>query len=272
MIYYTDIDTNIQLVILIAILVTFGLFVFLRVLLRYRYRRLWTEEYIVGEDEDLESISEKLGLPWKIMARVNKIKAPYSVESGQKIKVFPGHLAHPDSLVEPRITIIPAPLTHTQNSTKLIDQTQSNEISVTTISESSIESIALDLHLNLDNSTHIISKSEHIVSIGDTIDSIAKQFGLDWKTLAKVNNITAPYSLIEGQILHIPDQESTENDYIVQVGDTIETIAEFFDISWKELAKSNDIDAPYTLTIGQTLIKPKKSQTKSKTKTSKKAK
>lgn len=270
MIYYTDIDTNIQLVILIALLIVFGLFVFLRVLLRYRYRRLWTEEYIVGEHEDLESISEKLGLPWKIMARVNKIKAPYSVEFGQKIKVFPGHLAHPDSLVEPRITIIPASLSYTQD-LQSIEQIQPNEVSVTTISESSIESIALDLHLNLDNSTHIISKSEHIVSIGDTIDSIAKQFGLDWKTLAKVNHITAPYSLIEGQILHIPDQESTENDYIVQVGDTIETIAEFFDISWKELAKSNDIDAPYTLTIGQTLIKPKKSQTKSKTKTSKKA-
>jgi LysM repeat protein len=270
MIYYTDIDTNIQLVILIALLIVFGLFVFLRVLLRYRYRRLWTEEYIVGEHEDLESISEKLGLPWKIMARVNKIKAPYSVEFGQKIKVFPGHLAHPDSLVEPRITIIPASLSYTQD-LQSIEQIQPNEVSVTTISESSIESIALDLHLNLDNSTHIISKSEHIVSIGDTIDSIAKQFGLDWKTLAKVNHITAPYSLIEGQILHISDQESTENDYIVQVGDTIETIAEFFDISWKELAKSNDIDAPYTLTIGQTLIKPKKSQTKSKTKTSKKA-
>jgi LysM repeat protein len=270
MIYYTDIDTNIQLIILIALFVIIGLFVFLRVLLRYRYRRLWTEEYIVGEHEDLESISEKLGLPWKIMARVNKIKAPYSVESGQKIKVFPGHLAHPDSLVEPRITIIPASLAYTQD-LQSIEQIQPNEVSVTTISESSIESIALDLHLNLDNSTHIISKSEHIVSIGDTIDSIAKQFGLDWKTLAKVNHITAPYSLIEGQILHIPDQESTENDYIVQVGDTIETIAEFFDISWKELAKSNDIDAPYTLTIGQTLIKPKKSQTKSETKTSKKA-
>jgi LysM repeat protein len=268
--YYTNIDTNLQIIILIALLSVVVLFLAIRLLLRYRYRRLWTEEYIVGEDEDLESIAEKLGLPWKIMARVNKIKAPYSVEFGQKIKVFPGHLAHPDSLVEPRITIIPASLSYTQD-LQSIEQIQPNEVSVTTISESSIESIALDLHLNLDNSTHIISKSEHIVSIGDTIDSIAKQFGLDWKTLAKVNHITAPYSLIEGQILHIPDQESTENDYIVQVGDTIETIAEFFDISWKELAKSNDIDAPYTLTIGQTLIKPKKSQTKSKTKTSKKA-
>ncbi len=272
MIYYTDIDTNIQLVILIALLIVFGLFVFLRVLLRYRYRRLWTEEYIVGEDEDLESISEKLGLPWKIMARVNKIKAPYSVESGQKIKVFPGHLVHPDSLVEPRITIIPAPLTHTQNSTQSIDQAQPNEVSVTTISGSSIESIAFDLHLNLDNSTHIISNSEYMVSVGDTIDTIAKQLGLDWKTLAKANNIFAPYTLVAGQVLHIPSKESTENDYIVQVGDTIETVAESFDVSWKELAKSNDIDAPYTLTIGQTLIKPKKSQTKSKTKTSKKAK
>ena len=182
-------------------LLIISLYLFIRVWARYRYRRLWIEEYIVGEDEDLESIAEKLGLPWKVIARVNKIKAPYAVEVGQKIKVFPGHLTHPTSLVQPKITIVPVPFANTQNPIQPIVPIAQPQISVSTTPTSSIESIALDLHLNVDNGAHTIPKSGYTVVAGDSIDIIAKQLGVDWKVLAKDNNIDAPYTLTIGQTL-----------------------------------------------------------------------
>lgn len=248
------------------------LYVLIRVWARYRYRKLWTEEYIVGEDEDLESIAEKLGLPWKVMARVNKIQAPYAVEVGQKIKVFPGHLTHPTSLAHPRIAITPAPIVPAQVQNPIIPETVQPQVSVTTTPESSIESIALDLHLNLDNGAHNIPKSGYTVIAGDSIDTIAKQLGVDWKALAKTNNIGAPYSLAAGQILHIPAAESVGDEYTVKVGDTIATVAEILGVDWKVLAKANDIEPPYTLTIGQTVTKPKKSKAKAKAKSKTKVK
>lgn len=253
-------------------LIVISLYLLIRVWARYRYRRLWTEEYIVGEDEDLESIAEKLGLPWKVMARVNKIRAPYAVEVGQKIRVFPGYLTHPASLDHPRIAITPAPLTSTPNSAQPIAPVAQPQVSVTTNPESSIESIALDLHLNLENNPHTVTKSEYTVLAGDSIDNVAKQLGVDWKTLAKVNNIGAPYSLIAGQVLHIPAVESVGDEYTVKVGDTIATAAERLGVDWKLLAKANNLEPPYTLTIGQTITKPKKAKTKSKVKSTTKTK
>jgi LysM repeat protein len=254
-------------------LLVISLYLLIRVWARYRYRRLWTEEYIVGEDEDLESIAEKLGLPWKVMARVNKIKAPYAVEVGQKIRVFPGHLTHPASLEHPRIAITSAPLTPTPNLAQPIALAAQPQVSVTTNPESSIESIALDLHLNLDNNTtHAANISEYTVLAGDSIDNVAKQLGVDWKKLAKANNIEAPYSLTTGQVLHIPAAESVGDEYTVKVGDTIATVAEILGVDWKVLAKANDLEPPYTLTIGQTITKPKKAKAKSKVKSTTKTK
>lgn len=44
--------------------------------------------------------------------------------------------------------------------------------------------------------------------------------------------------------------------YTVQQSDTIESIAEHFAISWRQLAKINDIKSPYTLRAGQILKAP----------------
>lgn len=257
-------------------LAVIALFLFVRLILRARYRRLWTEDYIVGEDEDLESISEKLGLPWKMMARVNNIKAPYAVEPGQKIKVFPGHLTHPSSLVEPRIQITPQPITAVippqvnPTSEPVIEQ-QPQVFVTTNDAETSIESIALDLHFNHTASAVSIPSTEYVVKEGDSIDGIAKQLGLDWKVLAQMNHISAPYTLAPGQVLDLSSNSSVD-EYTVQVGDTIETVAESMKVSWKSLAAANEIEAPYTLTIGQTLIKPKKIKAKAKSKTKLKVK
>lgn len=42
------------------------------------------------------------------------------------------------------------------------------------------------------------------VQLDDTIDSLAKEYAVSWKKLAAVNNLKAPYTLIEGQKLLVP--------------------------------------------------------------------
>lgn len=48
----------------------------------------------------------------------------------------------------------------------------------------------------------------YVVKYGDTLSSIAAQFGIDdWRDIAKANNLQEPYSLQPGQELIIPSAE-----------------------------------------------------------------
>jgi nucleoid-associated protein YgaU len=44
----------------------------------------------------------------------------------------------------------------------------------------------------------------YIVRRGDYLTGIARRFGVNWRNLARVNHLTAPYILYTGQKLHIP--------------------------------------------------------------------
>jgi hypothetical protein len=44
-------------------------------------------DYVVKEGDTLSSIGDKLNVPWTQLASVNKIKAPYVIKPGQKLKV-----------------------------------------------------------------------------------------------------------------------------------------------------------------------------------------
>ena len=60
----------------------------------------------------------------------------------------------------------------------------------------------------------------HEVIEGETVDSIAKQYGIEKDSLIKANSLKAPYHLEELQILKIPPQLA-DNDNTVSVGDVI---------------------------------------------------
>ncbi len=49
----------------------------------------------------------------------------------------------------------------------------------------------------------------YTVESGDTLAGLGAQFGVDWKKIAEVNNIEAPYSLTVGTKLIIPPADST---------------------------------------------------------------
>jgi LysM repeat protein len=111
----------------------------------------------------------------------------------------------------------------------------------------------------------------YIVEVGDTLTSIAESFGVDLLVLMAANNITDPNAIVVGQQLIIPPAGSvlptptalpatllpgTKIEYVVQPGDTLQTIASQFNSTAEAIAEENDIEDPNQIGVGQILIVP----------------
>jgi len=94
---------------------------------------------------------------------------------------------------------------------------------------------------------------EYSVQVGDTVSSIASNFGITINTILWANNLSA-YSLIRpGDTLTILPYSGLM--YTVKSGDTISKIASAYDIEAEEIAKQNKLGEG-GLKIGQKLILP----------------
>lgn len=134
----------------------------------------------------------------------------------------------------------------------------------------------------------------HVVQKGETIDTIAAQYGITWKEIAEANGIGKDSILSIGQELTIPTvavaPEATTGPaattsstpepaqtvepatpaqvtYIVSTGDYIESIAERFGITADQLAEANGITINTVLQIGQELEIPNQTATAEPTRT-----
>ena len=89
----------------------------------------------------------------------------------------------------------------------------------------------------------------YTVQRGDTLSQIATVCGVSWLDLAAENNLSAPYTLRDGQVLTLPGRSV----YVVQRGDNLYRIALSHGMSHTELAALNNIRPPYTIHPGQEL-------------------
>ena len=112
----------------------------------------------------------------------------------------------------------------------------------------------------------------YTVQRGDSLASIAAQFGTTYIELARMNNIADPDVLHVGQVLQVPAPAGTQAPadsgsttpatqpttatYTVQRGDSLATIAAQFNTTYIELARLNGITNPDVLRVGQVLIVP----------------
>lgn len=111
----------------------------------------------------------------------------------------------------------------------------------------------------------------YIVEPGDTLSSIAEQFGVEVVLLMALNNITDPNQLFVNTEIIIPASEAQlptktplpENlfpgqkiEYQIQTGDTLETIAAQFNSTAEAIAELNEIEDPNTIFIGQIILVP----------------
>ena len=87
---------------------------------------------------------------------------------------------------------------------------------------------------------------------GDTIDGLAKQFGVPLDVLIQANGLTYPYDLRPGQQLVVP----VSGSYVVVPGDSLYRIAKHHGTTVAALAEMNGIAPPYRIRVGQQLTLP----------------
>ncbi|MBI4272424.1 peptidoglycan DD-metalloendopeptidase family protein [Candidatus Uhrbacteria bacterium] len=94
----------------------------------------------------------------------------------------------------------------------------------------------------------------YIVKSGDTISTIAAQFGLNVSTLLWANSLSERTLIHEGQKLTIPPVNGVV--YIVRKGDTLGRIAQLFNTEVEKIIQINGLARADSISIGQTLILP----------------
>lgn len=104
----------------------------------------------------------------------------------------------------------------------------------------------------------------YTVKRGDTLSGIGSKYGVNWKDIASLNNISGPkYIIYTGQVLKIAisgqtSQPSTPSytTYTVKSGDNLSTIGARLGKNWQAIARLNGISSPYTIYPGQVLKIP----------------
>jgi LysM repeat protein len=122
----------------------------------------------------------------------------------------------------------------------------------------------------------------YIVEPGDTLSSIADQFGVDILLLISVNNITNPGAINAGEELIIPEEGAvlptatglpetlvpgSRIEYFVEPGDTLESIAAKYDSTAEKIAELNNMKVTDVLFVGRVLTVPVRIVTRTPTST-----
>ncbi len=101
----------------------------------------------------------------------------------------------------------------------------------------------------------------YVVQAGDTLFSIARQYGVSVDRLAAANNIADPSTLYVGQELRIPTATGGSTSgatrvHVVQPGETLSAIALQYGVSTEAIMQANDISDPNTIIAGTQLTIP----------------
>ena len=99
----------------------------------------------------------------------------------------------------------------------------------------------------------------YTVKAGDTLYRIALEYGVTVRQLVAVNNIVQPRLIRLGQKIVIPITSSSQSfgmKYTVVSGDTLSEIALRYGVTVDQLVKTNQINDPNLIYIGQMLTLP----------------
>jgi LysM repeat protein len=99
----------------------------------------------------------------------------------------------------------------------------------------------------------------HIVRQGETLQSIASMYGTTVEALALANGIVNTNYIWVGQRLTIPGATTSQasgQTYVVQVGDTLSSIAVQFGTTAYAIAYANNLPNVNFIYVGQTLLIP----------------
>jgi formylglycine-generating enzyme required for sulfatase activity/LysM repeat protein len=217
------------------------------------------EYHIVKSGDYLAKIAKQYKVNYKDLARWNNIPYPYALKLEQKLLVTePVKTEPPEPEPEPEPLVIPEP-------TSSID---SDKDGVADNKDSCPNTTIEEIAKGIDAMGCVIKQEKpeyHIVKSGETLSKIAKKYGINYKDLARWNNIPYPYALKLGQKLSVIEPAKTKEQlvtkeqtpatiHIVKSGEILFNIAKQYNLNYKNLARWNNIPYPYALKVGQTLL------------------
>lgn len=118
---------------------------------------------------------------------------------------------------------------------------------------------------NVVNHSTASSAGSYTVKSGDSLSAIAARYGMSYKTLARLNNISNPNRIYVGQTLNLStsgytshhyaaSSSSNGGSYTIQAGDTLSAIAARYGMSYETLARLNNISDPNRIVAGQRIV------------------
>lgn len=101
----------------------------------------------------------------------------------------------------------------------------------------------------------------YIIQAGDTYFSLARRFNTTVPAIVSANPLVNPNSLQIGQTICIPRQPifpacPEGNFYTIRPGDTLFSLAHFFNVSLDDLLEANPGIDPQRLSVGQVICIP----------------
>ncbi len=194
-------------------------------------------KYKVKKDDHLMNISHDFGVSWKMVAKLNNIKPPYSLY-GIKILYIPDARGSKIDIDTPHfLGFIWKPLVKLFIKRPPISRPESDII---------------------------------IIEKGDTKKDVEKFTGMKWSEIATLNKLKPSFRLRAGQeliapiITKKPTISKPESDIIIiEKGDTKKDVEKFTGMKWAEIAKYNNLKKSFKLKVGIELKAPiKKSRSK----------
>ena len=199
--------------------------------------------YTVKSGDTLYSIANKYGMTVDELKALNNLTSN-TLSIGQKLVISEGNAATLDTyMVKSGDTLysIANKFGLTVNELKSLNNLTSDLLSIGQV-------------LNVSNSSIPIPSNTYTVKSGDSLYSIAKQYGVTVDALKSANGKTSNLLSI-GEVLVIPTTNTGTRTYIVKSGDSLWKIATNYGVSVNALKQANGLTSDL-LSIGQVLVIP----------------
>jgi LysM repeat protein len=103
------------------------------------------------------------------------------------------------------------------------------------------------------------TETTYTVKAGDNLYRIGLAYGISWVQIAEANGIVNPNQIKVGDVLKIPVSTpgpTPDFTHVVKAGETLFSISLRYGVSWTAIAEQNNIQSPYVIYVGQTLVIP----------------
>ena len=160
-------------------------------------------KHTVAAGENLYRIGLKYNLSWLELAQENGIRPPYRLTVGQVLQLTGAGTDEPRSeettyVVKSGDTLYSIGVAH---GVSWVQIAEANGISEPT---RIVTGDTLKIPVNAPGPSPQFS---HTVRSGETLYSIAIQYGVSWTELAAENNVSSPYIIFPGTLLQVPGNE-----------------------------------------------------------------